>query len=147
MSKERTPNRKMLENVTCTLCKRQGHPDTRFWYNDTNKDSRPEGWIKFQCKHCNEIGHTSEFCFKKKFGDQQNKHNENENGDKECIMCTIKMEKDNMKVFSVNNTHVNDKNREKMMDTMWVADSGESNHITNSKQGLTNVQQLNGTEK
>jgi hypothetical protein len=130
----------------CRLCGKKGHKSAECWDNEKNKDKRPKfykspeerkkseqetansattnsatqatktGNSKYHCNYCNKDGHTEDRCFKKK-------------AESTAVMLSC-----------VSNAKGYEKT---ITQYTFIADSGASSHMVNSKKHLTNIEKCN----
>ena len=94
-----------------------------------------------ECSYCGDLGHTKENCYKMKYGETTNvfrnlqvsNNNQSRTIEQEEPMLCI-----TDKLLKCNNID--------MMKNVWLADSGASHHVVNSKIGLVNIRKFEQRE-
>ena len=123
----------------CGLCGKIGHKKEQCWELEKNKSKRPKNWKKsdnnkddsdnklkknITCYNCNQQGHISRYCPKK---------NKKENG-----MTATDENEDNKEVeYSFCVTSSTEKEENKV--NYWVGDTGASQHMKYTLDGLTDL--------
>ena len=115
----------------CRICGKKGHKAGDCWDNEKNKDKRPSHYKKpseratpakssnLHCSYCSKDGHTEDRCFKKQ-RDEKDKKQATPEVAEVVLMAVPKSE-----------SHITP--------NTFIADSGATTHMRNSKSGMFNL--------